>query len=103
MGTICALNYGNTFIAKLEKAYIYPYINSFSNFYCQFIDDVFFPWSGTIVQLQEFIKNLSNRHPTFKFDFQYSKTSIEFLDTTIYKSKEQTKFLQFFIANEQIR
>ena len=52
MGTICALNYGNTFIAKLEKAYIYPYINSFSNFYCQFIDDVFFPCSGTIVQLQ---------------------------------------------------
>ena len=93
MGTICARNYANIFMGKLEKTYTYPYINQFSNFYCRFIDDIFFIWNGTVIQLQEFIKKLNNRHPTIKFDFKLSKTSIEFLDTTVYKNKEQNKLL----------
>ena len=93
MGTICVPNYANIFMGKFEKTYIYPYINQFSNFYYRFIDDVFFIWNGTVIQLQEFIKNLNNRHPTIRFDFKFSKTSIEFLDTTVYKNKEQNKLL----------
>ena len=92
-GTICAPNYANIFMEKFEKSYIYPYISQFSNFYCRFIDDIFFIWNGTVIQLQEFIKKLNNRHPTIKFDFKFSKTSIEFLDTTAYKNKEQNKLL----------
>ena len=41
-------------------------------------------WNGTIVQLQEFIKKLNNRHPTIKFDVKYCKTNIEFLNTIVY-------------------
>ena len=93
MGTICAPNYANIFMGRFEKTYIYPYINQFSNFHCRFIDDIFFIWNGTGIQLQEFIKKLSNRHPTIKFDFKFSKTSTEFLDTTVYKNKEQNKLL----------
>ena len=93
MGTICAPNYANIFMAKFEKTYIYPYINQISNFYCRFIDDIFFIWNGTVIQLQEFIKKLNNRHPTIKFDFKFSKTNIEFLDTTVHKNKEQNKLL----------
>ena len=93
MGTICAPNYANIFMGKFEKTYIYPYINQFSNFYCRFIDDIFFIWNGTVIQLQEFIKKLNNCYPTIKFDFKFSKTSIEFLDTTVYKNKEQNKLL----------
>ena len=93
MGTICAPNYANIFIGKFEKTYIYPYLNQFSNFYCRFIDDIFFIWNGTGIQLQEFIKKLKNCHPTVKFDFKFSKTSIEFLDTTAYKNKEQNKLM----------
>ena len=90
MGTICAPNYTNFFMAKFEKTYIYPYLNQFSNFYCRFINDIFFIWNGTIIHFQEFIKKLNNHHPTIKFDFKSSKTSIEVLDTTVYKNKEQT-------------
>ena len=93
MGTICALNYANIFKGKFEKTCIYPYKNSFSNFYCQFIDDIFFLWNETVVQLQEFISKLSNCHPAIKFNFKYSKTSIKFLDTTVYINKEQNKLL----------
>ena len=94
MGTICAPNNANIFMEKFKKTYIYPYTNLFSNFYCRFIDDIFFLWNGTVIQLQEFIKQLNNRHPTIKFDFKFSKTSIEFLDTTVYKNKEQNKLLR---------
>ena len=94
MGTVCAPNYANIFMGKFEKTHIYPYINHFSNFYYRFIDDIFFIWNGTVIQLQEFIKKLHNRHPTIKFDFKFSKTSIEFLDTTVYKNKEQNKLLK---------
>ena len=78
---------------KLKKTYIYPYINLLSNFYCQFIYDIFFLWNGNVIQLQEFIKKLNNRHTTIKFDLKFSKTSIEFLDTTVCKNKEQNKLL----------
>ena len=94
MGTTCAPSYVNIFMGKFEKTYIYPYINSFSTFYCRLIDDIFFLWNGTVIQLQEFIKKLNNHHPTIKFDFKYcktkySKTSIEFLDTTVHKNKKR--------------
>ena len=53
IGTICTPNYANIFMGKFEKTCIYPYINQFSNFYCRFIDDIFFIWNGTVIQLQE--------------------------------------------------
>ena len=40
MGTICAPNYNKIFMGKFEKIYIYPHINSLSNFYCRFIDNI---------------------------------------------------------------
>ena len=93
MGTICAPSYAHNSMGKFEITYIYPYINQFSNFYCRFIDYIFFIWNGTVIQLQEFIKKLNNCHPTIKFDFKFSKTRIECLDTTVYKNKKQNKLL----------
>ena len=66
---------------------------SIFNCYCRFINDIFFIWNGNVIQLQEFIKKLNNCHPKIKFDFKFSKTSTEFLDTTVYKNKEQKKLL----------
>ena len=67
MGTIFAPNYDKIFKGKFKKAYIYPYINLFSNFYCRFIDDIFYIWNGTVTQLQELIKELNDCHFTIKF------------------------------------
>ena len=93
MGTICAPNYANIFMGKFEKTYIYSYINLLSKFCCRFIDDMYFLCNGTVIQLQEFIKKLNNRHPTIKFNFKFSKTTIELLDTAVYKNKEQNNLL----------
>ena len=93
MGTICAPNYANIFMGKFERNFIYPCLQTFANFYCQFIDDIFLLWKGSETQLVDFITRLNSRHPTIKFDFKYSQSSIEFLDTKIYKNKEKNKLL----------
>ena len=93
MGTICAPNYANIFIGKFEKNFIYLWIQTFSHFYCRFIDDILLLWNGRETQLLDFITRLNSRHPTIKFDFKYSKSSIKFLDTKIYKNKEKNKLL----------
>ena len=68
--------YGSNMCTKLRK-----------HFHGKILSD------GTVMQLQEFIKKLNNRHPTIKFDLKFFKTNIEFLDTTVYKNKEQNMLL----------
>ena len=45
----------------------------------------FFIWKGTENELKEFFKEINKVHQTIKFDHDYSKTEINFLDLTIYK------------------
>ena len=52
-------------------------------------------WNGILNDLNTFVDQLNTLHPTIKFEAKYSPTSIEFLDTRIYKStdgKLQTTF-----------
>ena len=82
VGTICTPNHVNIFMGKFERNYMYPGLQTFSGFYCQFIDD--------IIRLHHKIKF---KQPIIKFDFKYSKSSIELLDTLIYKNKVKNKLL----------
>ena len=91
--TICAPNYANIFMGKFEISFMYPCLQTFSNSYCRFIDDIFLALNGSKTQLLNFITRLNSRHPTIKFDCKYSKSSIEFSDTKIYKNKEKNKLL----------
>lgn len=88
MGTKCAVIYANLFMSYFEETYIYNLIRDKCTFYKRFIDDIFLLWSGTLDDLKIFIHQLNTLHPTIKFDAKYSKTSIEFLDTQIYKSTD---------------
>ena len=88
MGTKCAVIYANLFMSHFEEIHIYDLIRNHCPFYKRFIDDIFLLWNGTLDELELFISTLNNAHPTIKFDAKYSKTSIEFLDTRIYKSPE---------------
>ena len=49
-----------------------------------------FLWNGTESELIKFIDNLNQKHPTIKFEFTYSRTSITFLDTKVYKNENET-------------
>ena len=54
---------------------------NFSTFYCRFIDEIFFLWTGTESEL---------KNPTMKFEFTYSRTSITLLDAKVFKNKNGT-------------
>lgn len=51
----------------------------------RYIDDILILWTDTEEKLQQFLKSLNEFHPTLNFTFNYSKTSTDFLDLTIYK------------------
>ena len=51
----------------------------------RYIDDILIIWTGTLVQLQQFIQDLNKFNPNLKFTHQQSASTIDFLDVTIYK------------------
>ena len=58
-----------------------------------YLIDILFLWNGTVVQLQQLNKKLNNCHSTIKSNFKYAKATIELLDTTVFKNKDQDKLL----------
>ena len=69
----------NNFIFNFEENFIYPRIVGKACLYLRYIDDIFLIWKGTQAELESFIKEV---HGTIKFDIKFSKTSVQFLDTT---------------------
>ena len=62
----------------------YPFINQYFTLYLRYIDDIFMIWKGTKEQLDNFNKDLNEKHPTIKFEFEISQKQVNFLDTTVY-------------------
>ena len=90
MGTICAPAYANIFMAQFEKQHIYPYVKNKSILYLRYIDDIFMIWTGTKQELLIFLEELNSIHKMIKFEHNISNSNISFLDTLIYKDKNNT-------------
>lgn len=88
MGTKCAPSYANLFMGKFEDLYIYPRLLNKSRIYLRYIDDLFFIWTGTEQELKTFFQQINKVHRTIKFDYEFSKKEINFLDLTIYKDNK---------------
>lgn len=89
MGTKMAPPYANIFLADLEEKYIFQHNSFIQNItiYLRFLDDIFLIWHGDRQQLNNFVTYLNQLHPTIKFTTNYSETSVNFLDTTVYINK----------------
>ena len=85
MGTKCAPTYANIFMGIFEETYIYGLIKEHCKLYLRYIDDIFLIWTGTINELKDFIEKINQVHPSIKFDFNFSKQKVNFLDTTVTK------------------
>lgn len=83
MGTKCAPNYANLFMAHFEEIFIYPRINGKSLLYLRYIDDIFMIWKGSRQELEAFITEINSVHNSIKFEVNFSKRSVNFLDTTV--------------------
>ena len=86
IGTICAPAYPNIFMVNFDLKYIYPYIRDKTKMFLRFINDLFMIWIGSEQELLDFMSNLNKKHPSIKFEFEYSQTKIEFLDVLVYKN-----------------
>ena len=94
MGTVCALSYANLFMTQFEEKHIYLHFNDTPVLYLRCIDDIFIIWKGTKEQLITFINELNKKHKAIKFEYEISSQKIKFLDTMVYRDKDnnpQTK------------
>ena len=59
-------------------------MKTFSLIYLRFIDNIFFKWTGSKADLENFLNKLNAKHLSIKFEYEISKERISFLDTEIY-------------------
>ncbi len=92
MGTRLAPNYANLFMADFEESHVYNYKKP-PLWWKRFIDDIFCIFQGTEDELHEFINHLNTCHKkkTIKFTCDYSKSQVNFLDTTVYRDNKTLK------------
>ena len=89
MGTVAAPSYAVIFMGEFEEKYIYPEVGNDCLYYGRYIDDILMIFKGTETRFKTFAENLNTKHPSIKFDYEISKTSIPFLDTRIYIDKNR--------------
>ena len=82
MGTKMAPNYAILYMAQFEQDLL---ANSDLKPLCwwRYIDDIFFLWPHGIEALQRFMDFANSRSPCLNLTFEYSETSIAFLDVTV--------------------
>ena len=65
------------------------------------MDYIFLIWRGILDELNTFIAKINKVHPSIKFDFNYSSSSVNFLDTTV-KSLPRANFPPLHFKRKQI-
>lgn len=98
MGIRFAPSFADIFMAKwekeaLRKCPLEPLI------YFRFLDDIIIVWTHGTQKFWEFFDILNNHHPSIKLKATISNTSIDFLDTTIFKhtlSKQTVLYTKVF-------
>ena len=84
MGTKKAPPYAIIFMGDFEENALNGY-NLKPSAWLRYIDDIFLLWEHGEEELIKFIDYLNAIHPTIKFTFSYSRTSIDFLDVRVSK------------------
>ena len=103
MGATFAPNYANTFMANIEDMLMSRYTGEPKpKPWKRFIDDIFFIWEGDKDSPLNFFNTANSVHNSMKFEFYYSKTSINFLDTTIRFDKTNNLESTLFVKESDI-
>ena len=90
MGTKVAPTYANLFMSRLETKILTDYAPKPSIWY-RYIDDIFFIWEHGEKSLERWLEYINSYHNTIKFTAEWSKTEINFLDTTVKKDPKTNK------------
>ena len=92
MGTICAPSDENILTEHFEGKFIYLLNKTFLLIYLRFIDNIFFTWTGSKTDLENFSNKSNPKHPSIKFKCEISKGRTSFLGTEKYIRKQQTTY-----------
>ena len=91
----CGCPMGRAYSPNLANLYMLSFDDRAMNdfrikpmFFFRFLDDIFFIWVGSEQELIEFDTFINSLIPGIKVTLQYSRTSANFLDTTIYKKSD---------------
>ena len=84
MGASFSPTIGNIFMSVLLRKFFSTQPNQ-PILLKRYIDDIFMIWPANL-DVHNFMGTLNNHHPTVKFTYNCSLTSVEFLDLTVYKS-----------------
>ena len=96
MGAPASVRIANIFMYKLLNNFLRTYTNPVPDFLGRLIDDIFFLCNHGEEELLYFHNSLNNYHKTIKFELNYSKNNVNFLDTTTY-IEENTIHTKLFI------
>ena len=95
MGTGVAPNYANIFMDRFETRAMDNWPDK-PLIWLRFIDDIFMVWTHGETKLQKFITYLNDIHPSIKFTHEASKTSVNFLDTTVKIDTDNTLYTTLY-------
>lgn len=84
MGAAFSVKFANIYMHMWLRKFTSSYNGSVPPFIARLIDDCFFIWNHAENELLDFFTYLNSCHPTIKFEYQYSKEKINFLDTVTY-------------------
>ena len=82
MGTALVPNYANLFMDRFKTGALKNWDKK-PLIWLRFIDDIFLIWNHGEAELKKILEYLNNIHDKIKFTHEFSKESINFLDTTV--------------------
>lgn len=87
MGKKFAPSYANIFMAEWEAGALARCPQKPIHYY-RFLDDIFGIWTYSTSDFYKFIDTLNSHDPTIKVKFTISETTVEFLDTSVFKDPD---------------
>ena len=100
MYTKCKPSCANIFLRWFEKKFIFTLPANFNDCFPRFIDDIFIIQPDTNTEFDNFLKNISDCHPSIKLEYEMSKTEIDFLGNIVVKVHNNCE-LKFCQTNRQ--
>ncbi len=86
MGKRFAPAYANITMAVFEEE-VMQKIDKKPLVYMRYLDDIFMIWPHSREDFDDFFNILNNHKESIKFQYNFSETSVDFLDVTVYKGK----------------
>jgi hypothetical protein len=98
MGSKCSPEIADIVMFNLETELLSKYGKNIA-FWQRYRDDIFFIWTDTVENLKLMEVEANKLHSSLKFEQNYSKDSVDFLDITIFKGE---RFRQIGILDTKI-